>query len=47
MVTYDTPDAGSPADALTQDMPEDPRAGHDPVMRIGYEVLLRAMKAKP
>ncbi|HSQ65236.1 MAG TPA: S41 family peptidase [Polyangiaceae bacterium] len=45
VVTYDTPDAGSPADVLTQDMPEDPRTGRDPVMRIGYEVLLRAMKA--
>jgi carboxyl-terminal processing protease len=44
VVTYDLPDGGTPESVIAHDAPADPRTGTDPVMRIGYETLLRKMK---
>lgn len=43
VVTYDLPDGGTPDSVIAHDIPADPRTGKDPVMRIGYNVLLRKM----
>ncbi len=45
VVTYDLPDGGTPDSVIAHEMPTDPRTANDPVMRIGYQVLLRKMKA--
>jgi carboxyl-terminal processing protease len=41
IVTYDVPDGSSPEQMIARDVPADARTANDPVMRIGYETLLR------
>ncbi len=41
VVTYEVPDGGTPDSLVSRDVPADPRTANDPVMRIGYETLLR------
>ncbi len=43
VITYEVADGGAPdpLSVLDKDIPEDPRTGRDPVMKIGYEVLIR------
>ena len=43
VVTYNTPDGGavSPDMVPPRDIPPDPRTGQDPLLRIGYEELLK------
>lgn len=43
-VTYEARDGGAPELLPPRDIPPDPRTGHDAVMRIGYEALLKKMK---
>jgi carboxyl-terminal processing protease len=43
VVTYEATDGGVPDMATPRDIPADPRTGKDPVMRIGYETLLKKM----
>jgi carboxyl-terminal processing protease len=46
-VTYDLPD-GSTADSLVaRDLPNDPYKANDPVMKVGYETLLKKMGKQP
>jgi carboxyl-terminal processing protease len=44
VVTYDLPDGGTPESVIARNPPADPRTGTDPVMRIGYQILLRKTK---
>jgi carboxyl-terminal processing protease len=46
VVTYDVPDGGIP-EAIGRDIPADPRTANDPVMRVGYEILLRRLPQAP
>jgi carboxyl-terminal processing protease len=43
VVTYDVPDGSTPDSLVARDLPTDPRAVNDPVMRVGYETLLKKM----
>jgi carboxyl-terminal processing protease len=46
-ITYDVPD-GSTADSLVaRDLPNDPYKANDPVMKVGYETLLKKMGKQP
>ncbi len=45
VVTYDVPDGGSADSLVSRDVPTDPRTANDPVMRVGYETLLRKIAA--
>jgi carboxyl-terminal processing protease len=45
VVTYEVPDGGSPDSLVSRDVPTDPRTANDPVMRVGYETLLRKIAA--
>jgi carboxyl-terminal processing protease len=45
-ITYDVPDGGTADSLIAHEIPSDPRTSTDVVMKIGYETLLRKMKAE-
>ncbi len=46
-VTYDVPDGSTPDSLVARDLPNDPYKANDPVMKVGYETLLKKMGKQP
>lgn len=45
VITYEVPDGGSADSLVARDVPADARTANDPVMRVGYETLLRKISS--